>query len=91
MERTEKQQRLIRYLKSLSKNSHIESRDLFQIYIRRLVSNKYLTERMLDHIIKFLIRDVDMNEDQLRDFLYDLSESYYRHNEQSSTLEPFFQ
>ena len=90
MERSKKQQQLISYLKRLSTKTHIESRHLFQIYIQRLSSNKYLTNKMISHIIRFLKRDVDMTEDQLRDFLYDFSESYYNRSEETSTLEPFF-
>ena len=90
MERQQKQQRLISYLRRLSTKTHIESRHLFQIYIQRLGSNKYLTDRMISHIIRFLKRDVCMTEDQLWDFLYDFSESHYRRSEETSTLEPFF-
>ena len=89
MTKEEKKHNLIGYLRYLSKKPHILSRHTFQIYIGRLENDKYLTEKMITHIIKFLRRDSSMSESELWDYMYDFTSNYHRGTHSTSTLEPF--
>lgn len=82
---------LIPYLRRYNKKRHIESRHLFKSYIERLDQNKYLTEKMISHIICFLKHDTKQTEDVLRKSLSVLTYSSNQDESNTSTLEEFFQ
>lgn len=91
MEQDNKKQQFIQYLTYLSRKRTIHTRQLFTLYIQRLESNKYLTDRMIDHIIMFMKYDYKMTEPKLREYLNEYSVTYWiRQSEtQSATLEQF--
>ena len=87
----ETKQQLLPYLHRYLKKPHIESRSLFQSYIDRLDQNKYLTERMVSHIISFLKYDTKLSDDVLKDHLNVLIVGDYEEQTPPATLEAFLQ
>lgn len=89
MDITTKKNLVVRYLRYYEQKPKIKSRHLFRRYRYLIENNKHLTDRMINHIIVFLKWDVDMSENDLREFFLEFKSPTV--SEPSITIDQFFQ
>ena len=89
MDIQQKKNIVVRYLQYYEQKPHIRSKHLFRRYRYLIENNKHLSGPMIDHIVMFLKWDVDMSEDELRQFFSELKSPSI--SEPSITVDQFFQ
>ena len=69
-----KKEALIGLCDFYGKKKHIHTRHLFKTYKARLKKDMPLTQRMFDHMLIFMRRDIDKTDDELKnlfdEFIY---------------------
>lgn len=69
-----KKEALIGLCDFYAKKKHIQTRHLFKLYKARLNKDLLLTQKMFDHMLVFMRRDIDKTDEELKnlfnDFIY---------------------
>lgn len=86
----EKKEVLLHHLRHYEKSKRIKIRKFFTSMRERVENNKYLSDRMIEIIIDFLVHDVTNTRSELRVILKDFRSPPPDDDYQPSSLEHYF-